>query len=108
MRTFPDASVGKWPVSSGGGFEPRWSRDGRELFYWSGRKLVVVDVGAGSTFSAGQARELFEAPIQTGYSNDGHRWQVGHDGKRLLVLTFPESQTNPIRVVLNWPSLFAN
>ena len=35
---------GKWPISSGGGVEPRWSKDGNELFYFSGRKLMSVEV----------------------------------------------------------------
>jgi Tol biopolymer transport system component len=41
VRTFPDPSAGKWPISTAGGVEPRWSRDGAELFYWSGRSLMA-------------------------------------------------------------------
>ena len=37
VQPFPDASQGKWMVSSGGGVEPRWSRDGNELFYFRAR-----------------------------------------------------------------------
>jgi Tol biopolymer transport system component len=105
VRPFPNPSLGKWPVSVEGGAEPRWSRDGRELFYWSDRTLMVVPVTLEPAFSIGAARELFEAPIQAGYVNDSHRWQVSPDGKRFLVLTSSEGQAATIRVVVNWPAL---
>src|SRR5262249_7143580 len=52
VQPFPDASGGKWPISSGGGVEPRWSKDGNELFYFSGRKLMSVEVKTAAAFSA--------------------------------------------------------
>jgi Tol biopolymer transport system component len=105
VRTFPDAAAGKWPISPDGGVEPRWSRDGKELFYWSGRKLMVATVDITGTFSAGLARQLFEAPIQANYPNDSHRWQVSPDGKRFMLITLAGAQSTPVRVVLNWPAL---
>jgi hypothetical protein len=91
VRTFPDPNLGKWPISVNGGVEPRWSRDGRELFYRSGRTLHVVNVKTMPTFDAGPAWKLFDAPIQTGYVNDNHRWQISPDGQRFLVLALQES-----------------
>ena len=105
VRTFPDPNLGKWPISVNGGVEPRWSRDGRELFYWSGRTLHVVDVKTTPTFAAGAALKLFDAPIQAGYLNDSHRWQVSPDGQRFVVLALQESAPATIRVIVNWPSL---
>jgi Tol biopolymer transport system component len=105
VRTFPDPNAGKWPISVNGGVEPRWSRDGRELFYWSGRTLNVVAVKTAPTFEAGPPRKLFDAPIQAGYVNDNHRWQVSPDGQRFLVLALQESAPATIRVIVNWPSL---
>jgi Tol biopolymer transport system component len=107
VRTFPDAAGGKWPISAEGGVEPRWSHDGKELFYWFGRKLMAVAIDTSAGFSAGVPRELFEAPIQANYTNDGHRWQVSPDGKRLLLITTPELEPTPVRVVLNWPALIS-
>lgn len=46
-------------VSSGGGAEPRWSRDGTELFYFSGQTLMAVPVSLRPTFSAGAPVALF-------------------------------------------------
>jgi Tol biopolymer transport system component len=105
VRPFPDASAGKWTVSSGGGVEPRWSPDGRELFYVSGKKIMAVDVKTTTTFSLGAPKELFEAPIQPGYTNDQHRWQVTPDGKQFLLFTYPENRSTPITVTVNWQQL---
>jgi hypothetical protein len=105
VQPFPEATSGKWPISSGGGVEPRWSKDGSELFYFSGRKLMSVAVKTTPTFSAGTSRELFEAPVQSGYTNDGHRWHVAPDGTFLMETFPPELSTNPITVIVNWPEL---
>lgn len=105
VQPFPNASAGKWPISSGGGLEPRWSRNGNELFYFSGRKLMAVDVKTASGFSAGVPHELFEPSVQAGWTNDGHRWRVAPDGT-FMVLTFPPELANyPITVIVNWPEL---
>jgi eukaryotic-like serine/threonine-protein kinase len=59
VQTFP-ASSGKWRISTGGGCQPRWRRDGRELFYIAAdRNLMAVDVKLGSTFEAGVPKPLF-------------------------------------------------
>ena len=95
----------RWPISSGGGVEPRRSKDGNELFYFSGTKLMSVAAQTAAAFSASAPRELFEAPVQPGYSNDGHRWQVAPDGA-FLMQTFPEElSATPITIVVNWPAL---
>ena len=47
----------------GRGAQPMWSRDGRELFYTSGNRIMVVPVEAGATFEPGTARVLFEIPL---------------------------------------------
>src|SRR5262249_15477715 len=48
VRAFP-GPAGKWQVSTGGGTNPIWSPDGRELFYRAGSRLMAApleDVGA--------------------------------------------------------------
>ena len=93
-------------VSSGGGVEPRWSRDGKELFYFSGQTLMAVPVNVRPTFSRGTPVPLFNAPVQPGYTNDGHRWQVAPDGKRFLLLnSAAKDQAPPLDVVVNWQML---
>ena len=106
VQPFPDASEGKWMVSSGGGVEPRWSRDGKELFYFSGQTLMAVPVSVRPTFSNGAPVALFDAPVQAGYTSDSHRWQLAPDGKRfLLLINAGKDQAPPLDVVVNWPAL---
>ncbi|HLH31153.1 MAG TPA: hypothetical protein VKY31_08115, partial [Terriglobia bacterium] len=105
VQPFPDAASGKWPISSGGGVEPRWSKKGDELFYFSGKKLMAVAVKTAPAFSAGVPHELFEAPVEAGYTNDGHRWLVAPDGTFLMQTFPPEISTSPITVIVNWPEL---
>ena len=60
VRPFP-VSPGIWPVSTGGGSQPRWRRDGKELFYLAlDGKLMVVEVNAGERFRAGVPKALFQ------------------------------------------------
>jgi Tol biopolymer transport system component len=106
VQPFPDPSQGKWMVSSGGGAEPRWSRDGKELFYFSGQTLMAVPVSLTPTFSSGAPVKLFDAAIQAGYINDGDRWQVAPDGKRFLLLVpAGQQQAAPVEVIVNWQAL---
>jgi hypothetical protein len=47
VQTFPDASGGKWQISATGGVEPKWRRDGRELYYLgTDGKLMSVAISA--------------------------------------------------------------
>src|SRR5262249_42078409 len=61
VQSFPEMGV-KIPISKGGGSQPQWRGDGRELYYYTpDRKLTAVQVnGEGSTFQVGAARSLFE------------------------------------------------
>ena len=109
VQPFPDASQGKWIVSRGGGVEPRWSRDGKALFFFSGQTLMEVPVNLQPTFSNGAPAALFDAAIQAGYINDSHRWQLAPDAKRFLLLTpAGQQQAPPLEVIINWPALLRN
>jgi Tol biopolymer transport system component len=106
VQPFPDAAGGKWQVSTGGGVEPRWSRDGKELFYWSGQTLMAVPITLQPTFSNGTPVKLFDAPVQPGYTSDSHRWQVAPDGSRFLILANAgDDRGAPLDVVVNWTAL---
>jgi Tol biopolymer transport system component len=106
VQPFPNASDGRWQVSSAGGSEPHWSPDGRELFYFAGQTLMVAPVRLQPTFSSGPAVSLFDAPVQPWYVNDTDRWQVARDGRRFLLLVpAGDTSTPPIDVVVNWPTL---
>jgi len=87
----------KTQVSSDGGAQPRWNRNGRELFFQNGGRMMAVDVETGAAFRAGTPRMLFEKPYVA--------YDVHPDGKRFLMLK-PASGTGvnsgELHVVLNF------
>jgi hypothetical protein len=91
-QPFPVSSDGKWPVSSGGGSQPRWHRDGKELFYFTPDETLMsagVSVIAG-TFQPGVPKPLFKAAILGGTGGGpGTSWRrdVSPDGQRFLMNT---------------------
>ncbi|HTF38520.1 MAG TPA: hypothetical protein VK651_09440, partial [Blastocatellia bacterium] len=101
VRTFPDSGA-RWRVSTGGGAQPRWRRDGRELFYIAvDRKLMVLDVKLGATFEASIPQTLFGTRILS--LTDFNQYAVTADGQRFLInSTTEETGTIPISVVVNW------
>jgi len=98
---------GYWKVSTAGGSEPRWRRDGKELFYLApDGKLMAVEVRPGATFEAGAGVPLFQTrrrePVSTA---DLFSYDVSPDGQRFLISTTVEDLTaSPLTVVLNWTS----
>jgi Tol biopolymer transport system component len=103
VRPFP-ASGDKWQVSTNGGADPSWRRDGNELFYIAvDRKLMAVDVKTDSTFHVGVPRALFE-PRVSGLSpvEARNHYVVTADGQRFLINTLVEEGSSPITVVVNW------
>ena len=61
VRSFP-AGTGKRQISTGGGTQPRWSRDGKEIFYVEGDTLMAVGVTTTPSFSAGSPEVLLDHP----------------------------------------------
>jgi dipeptidyl aminopeptidase/acylaminoacyl peptidase len=106
VRTFPDANGGKWPVSVGGGGQPEWRQDGKELFYLSPElKVLSVEVKAGlGGFQASRPRVLFARPRGgLGYTNLGMDYAVTADGQRFLANTaLEDGVSSSITVLTNW------
>jgi Tol biopolymer transport system component len=99
------ASGGKWQISNGGGDQPSWRRDGKELFYLSmDRKMMAVPVKIGSTLEAGVPRVLFDAPVPPiSITSDRTHYAVTADGQRFLVRKVFEDTTGaPVTIVLDW------
>lgn len=106
VRAFQEQGE-KWQVSSEGGEGVSWSRDGRELFYRSGDKMMVVDVTTGPSFTAGKPRLLFEGPYkQTGGFGEyvNANYDISPDGQRFLMIQPSEQElaATQVNVVLNW------
>jgi serine/threonine protein kinase/Tol biopolymer transport system component len=110
VQPFPSAAGGKWVVSNGGGSQPRWSRDGKELFYFTPNEtLMAVDVTTtGGAVKLGIPKALFRAPVLGGTGgaiNLSWRWDISPDGKRFLINTaLDDAASAPLTVLLNWPA----
>jgi eukaryotic-like serine/threonine-protein kinase len=107
VRRFPDASNGsRWQVSSGGGRQPLWSRDGHELFYrdFSGA-VLAVPVASGTVFAPGRPSRVLEGANYAGGGGRGgaRTYDVSPDGRRFLMLKGNGARAAPeLVVVLNW------
>jgi serine/threonine protein kinase/Tol biopolymer transport system component len=107
VQSFPPRADDKrQQVSSDGGSEPRWRRDGKELFYLSpDDKIMSVPVTTEGGFKPGTARELFDVVVPMFGNVYRTNYTVSADGQRFLVNTRVESTPPPISVIVNWPSL---
>jgi eukaryotic-like serine/threonine-protein kinase len=105
VSPFP-SGTSKWQVSRGGG-EPRWRRDGKELFYLSAEgKMMAVPVRLGTSFEAGSPVVLFQTHLRQPISaQDVFSYDVSSDGQRFLVNTkVDEPNAAPLSIILNWAS----
>ena len=91
-----------WQISTEGGDEPLWARNGRELFYREGNKMMAVKVTTQPTFRAGTPSLLFEGQY---HHEPGWRtnYDITPDGQRFLMIQLGEgARPTQINVVLNW------
>ena len=102
VQPFPGPG-GKTTVSTNGGYEPVWSRDGRELFYRSGDALMVVAVSTRSDFVAGLPRRLFSGDYEQSDTGTAG-YDVSPDGRRFLMIqpAQPQRAVTQFNIVLNW------
>jgi Tol biopolymer transport system component len=91
-------------ISPDGGTEPRWRRDGKELFYRApDGRLMAVEVQTGASFSARQPHALFNT---NAVDEPASVYSVAADGQRfLMVRSRAAAEARPITVVLNWAGL---
>ena len=107
VQPFPGPGS-KWSISTNGGSQVRWRRDGKELFYVTleGR-LMAVPIQVASDTGApevGTPVTLFAPPLGAAVQQADyrHQYMVSPDGQRFLVATVTEGATAPITVILNW------
>jgi len=102
----PDS--GKSQVSTGGGSQPSWRADGKELFYLSADNVLMgVGVRPGTPFDYERPAPLFDTRLRVlrGPRND----YTTHDGNRFLIRVPAYKETaSPIHVVVNWSGMFGN
>jgi len=99
VQSFPPTE-GRWQVSTTGGTEPLWRKDGKELYYISGDRLMAVDVKTSSgAFESGISKTLFELRLES--TRRRSRYQVADNGRRFLV-NLPIESSSPVTVTINW------
>jgi len=107
VAPFPN-SAGKMRVSKGGGSLPRWSRNGRELFFIAAdRHMMSVPVSAGASIALGSPAALFEIAGGTavgdlGPDNVWTDFDPSPDGKRFLAVVPEPPGRNPVTVMMGW------
>ncbi len=110
VTSFPDAK-GKWQISTGGGRQPRWRGDGKELFYLApDAQLMAVPVTSGVNFQAGAPVSLFQAnPRELSATSEIAVYDVSKDGQRFLINTQVNTDAaRPMSVILNWDAGLKN
>jgi serine/threonine-protein kinase len=94
VRPFPDTKPMKRQVSVGGGSFPRWSKDGRELFFVDEKlDFIVVPVIPGPVFKTDSPRRLFR---QERYAGAGGQFDISPDARRFIT-------TRPVGAVTQRP-----
>jgi serine/threonine protein kinase/Tol biopolymer transport system component len=91
----------KWPVSIDGGGTPRWRRDGRELFFLAGARMMAVSIReTAAGLAIGAPAMLFEDASLAWSGADGHSYDVSADGQRFLINRPDPYEMRPLQVVV--------
>jgi Tol biopolymer transport system component len=98
---------GKRQISTGGGIEPRWRGDGKELFFIApDAKLMAAPINsAGESLESGVPVPLFQTRIVDGGQiiSTKHQYAVAPNGQRFLInITVNDSAVVPITIVTDW------
>jgi Tol biopolymer transport system component len=91
----------KRPISTGGGTEPAWNRNGGQLFYRNGASMMAVQIRTSPTLDVGTPRELFRGPFLEDIFGD-RSYDVMPDGEHFIMLEANPAAAPELRVVRNW------
>jgi eukaryotic-like serine/threonine-protein kinase len=88
-------------ISTSGGRDPRWRRDGKEIFYIADDgKMMAVPIKTGLTLEPGVPVALFETKAR---NQRGYLYDVTPDGQRFLIVTrVHDQEAFPMTVIVNW------
>ena len=100
-QSFPGPG-GKWQISTAGGTDPHWRRDGKELYYrGADQKLMAVEVRGGDSLEVGLPQALFPGRVHAGAARN--KFLPAADGQRFLfVAPLGRDAMAPTTVVTNW------
>jgi hypothetical protein len=105
VQRYPELGE-RYKLSAGGGSQPQWRRDQREIFYMAPDHTIAavsVDVSQGPMF--GTPKRLFHAPVTTNPDNARDNYVAASDGSRFLVEGVSAAVTDStITLVVKWPA----
>ena len=103
VTPFPGGGA-RWQVSGGGGTQPRWGPDGRELYFVSADDdlMVAAVEGTGPRFEVKDVKPLFRTNMFRGPRHGLHSYAVSPDGKRFLINDAGEAGVPRVALVTNW------
>jgi hypothetical protein len=102
VTAFPEPTE-RWPISTGGGSDPQWRRDGRELYYIaSDQTLMAVSVETDPAFVAGTSEPLFRASFDGPSLAFGSAFAPSPDGQQFLVAEAIRDDEPRLIATLNW------
>jgi Tol biopolymer transport system component len=97
VRPFPDTKAFKRQVSAAGGTSPRWSHDGRELFFIDeSRSMVAAPIASGETLVIGEPKRLFDA---SAFNLTSVQYDVAPDGRFLMIRSIGAASARPSELV---------
>jgi len=91
---------GRWQISTAGGEQPRWVRNGKEIVYRNGTKMMSAAVQIQPTFAVAKPVELFDRKFDRGGSVGGY--DVTPDGQTFVMTRSEQANPTEIRVVVGW------
>jgi eukaryotic-like serine/threonine-protein kinase len=96
---------GKWQVSTNGGAQARWRKDGKELIFVSpeGKLMSAAVSAAAGTFKAETPKPLFESRIVT-TTRDVWQYDMTPDAQKFIINSRMEHSQEPITLYANWPA----
>jgi Tol biopolymer transport system component len=102
VQSFPEAGQ-RIQISTNGGFQPLWSKNGKELFYSKDDQVLAVDIETDGGFAAGRPRILFDGNYIIHFPLRGY--DISIDGERFLMVgrePYPGTPITHPHVVFNW------
>jgi eukaryotic-like serine/threonine-protein kinase len=101
-QSFPTPG-GKIQISTEGGERPKWSHDGKEIFFIApDRRMMAVLIKPGATLEIGRPQALFETRIGADFNN---RFDVSEDGRFLIPVQQGSTDSPPLNLIVNWPAI---
>ena len=101
VKSFPSGES-KWKISAEGGSEVVWARDGRELYWRNGDKMMVAGFEAKNSLPPSTPRLLFERSGYVPGLQAMAQYDVARDGRFLMIQGVAARPPAQLNVVLNW------